>query len=125
MERRERPGRREEELENHDLGGAFSEINEEIEQVLAEEREGLEALAEEARSSGDERRQQVTDDVVASVFDPGEDSPLATGRASLVNPLLVRSNSAPLLATSLPAELVSHPDYEIVRMLGRGGMGVV
>ncbi len=56
---------RQEELDRGDLGGAFDEIAQELEQVIAEERAGLEALADDARSSGDERRRQVTDEVVA------------------------------------------------------------
>ena len=57
--------RRQEELDQGDLGGAFHEIAQELDQVVAEERQGLRALAEEARQSGDERRQQVTDEVVS------------------------------------------------------------
>ncbi|HTT86204.1 MAG TPA: hypothetical protein VMF60_02450, partial [Acidimicrobiales bacterium] len=57
--------RRQEELERGDLGGAFHEIAQELDDVVAEERAGLEALAQEARSSGDERRRQVTEEVVA------------------------------------------------------------
>ncbi|HEY7948856.1 MAG TPA: hypothetical protein VID75_14340 [Acidimicrobiales bacterium] len=56
---------RQQELDRGDLGGAFDEIARELEEVIAEERTGLEALAEDARSSGDERRQEVTDEVVA------------------------------------------------------------
>jgi uncharacterized protein with von Willebrand factor type A (vWA) domain len=37
----------------------------ELDQVIAEERAGLEDLADDARNSGDDRRRQVTDDVVA------------------------------------------------------------
>jgi WD40 repeat protein/serine/threonine protein kinase len=94
-------------------------------ELLRVERELRQQAAEQPTAEEYRRRFPAHYDVVASVFGPGEDSPLATGRASLVNPMLVRSNSAPLLATSLPAELVNHPDYEIVRMLGRGGMGAV
>ncbi len=54
---------RQEQLERGDLGGAYHEIAEELAEVLAEERLGIERLAEEARASGDERRRQVTDDV--------------------------------------------------------------
>ncbi len=54
---------RQEQLERGDLGGAYHEIAEELAKVLAEERLGIERLAEEARASGDERRRQVTDDV--------------------------------------------------------------
>jgi uncharacterized protein with von Willebrand factor type A (vWA) domain len=63
MERLRR--QRQEELERGDLGGAFDEIARELEQVVAEERAGLEALADDARNSGDERRREVTDEVVA------------------------------------------------------------
>ena len=62
MERLRR--RRQEELEGGDLGGAFHEIAQELDEVVAEERHGLDQLAEDARASGDERRQQVTDEVV-------------------------------------------------------------
>ncbi|HLX89118.1 MAG TPA: hypothetical protein VKR22_11765 [Acidimicrobiales bacterium] len=56
---------RQEELERGDLGGAFHEIAQELDEVVAEERTGLESLADEARASNDERRRQVTDEVVA------------------------------------------------------------
>jgi uncharacterized protein with von Willebrand factor type A (vWA) domain len=56
---------RQEELDRGDLGGAFDEIARELEEVLAEERQGLEDLADDARNSGDDRRREVTDEVVA------------------------------------------------------------
>ncbi len=62
MERLRR--RRQEELESGDLGGAFHEIAQELDEVVGEERRGLQDLADEARESGDERRRQVTDEVV-------------------------------------------------------------
>ncbi|HTZ10507.1 MAG TPA: hypothetical protein VMB72_15645, partial [Acidimicrobiales bacterium] len=57
--------RRQEELERGDLGGAFEDIARQLEDVVMEERSGLEHLGREARDSGDERRRQVTDEVVA------------------------------------------------------------
>jgi len=57
--------RRREELESGELGGAFQEIAQELEEVLNIERGGLEALAAEARGSGDERRKEVTEEVVS------------------------------------------------------------
>ncbi|MFZ0666487.1 MAG: VWA domain-containing protein [Acidimicrobiales bacterium] len=57
--------RRQAELDRYDLGGPYREIAEELEQVLQEERAGLDELADEARTSGDERRKEVTDEVVA------------------------------------------------------------
>ncbi len=54
---------REEQLERGDLGGAYHEIAEELQEVLAEERLGIERLEEDARTSGDQRRQEVTGEV--------------------------------------------------------------
>ena len=54
---------REELLEQGDLGGAYSEIAEELQDVLQEERLGIEQLESDARDSGDQRRQEVTDQV--------------------------------------------------------------
>ena len=54
---------REEQLERGDLGGAYREVAEELQQVLAEERLGIEQLEADARASGDRRRQEVTDEV--------------------------------------------------------------
>src|SRR5664280_705572 len=54
---------REELLEQGDLGGAYSEIADELQDVLREERLGIERLESDARDSGDTRRQEVTDQV--------------------------------------------------------------
>ena len=56
---------REEQLDRGDLGGAYREVAEELQQVLAEERIGIEQLESDARDSGDQRRQEVTDEVAA------------------------------------------------------------
>jgi len=54
---------REDLLEQGDLGGAYSEIAEELQDVLREERLGIERLESDARDSADQRRQEVTDQV--------------------------------------------------------------
>ncbi|MGA2838372.1 MAG: hypothetical protein ABSF84_17430 [Acidimicrobiales bacterium] len=56
---------REELLEQGDLGGVYSEIAEELQDVLREERLGIERLETDARDSGDQRRQEVTDQVAS------------------------------------------------------------
>jgi uncharacterized protein with von Willebrand factor type A (vWA) domain len=63
MERLRR--QRRERLEQHDLGGVYEEIAESLREVLDLEREGLDQLAREARESGDQRRQEITDQVVS------------------------------------------------------------
>ena len=54
---------REDLLEQGDLGGAYSEIAQELQDVLREERLGIERLESDAQDSGDQRRQEVTDQV--------------------------------------------------------------
>src|SRR5437899_2474498 len=54
---------RKERLENHDLGGVYSEIAEALEEVIDKERAGIEDLRREARESGDERRREITEQV--------------------------------------------------------------
>jgi uncharacterized protein with von Willebrand factor type A (vWA) domain len=57
--------RRREQLERHDLGGVYEDIAQQLREVLDTERQGLDDLAREARESGDARRQEITDEVVA------------------------------------------------------------
>jgi uncharacterized protein with von Willebrand factor type A (vWA) domain len=54
---------REDQLDRGDLGGAYREVAEALEDVIAEERAGIDQLETDARESGDERRQEVTDEV--------------------------------------------------------------
>jgi uncharacterized protein with von Willebrand factor type A (vWA) domain len=56
---------RKERLEQHDLGGVYSEIADALKEVVEKEREGIEDLQREARESGDERRREITDQVAA------------------------------------------------------------
>jgi uncharacterized protein with von Willebrand factor type A (vWA) domain len=57
--------RRRDELERHDLGGVYDDIAQQLRDVVDMEREGIEDLAREARESGDQRRQEITDQVAA------------------------------------------------------------
>jgi serine/threonine protein kinase len=65
------------------------------------------------------------EDIVATVF---RERPLSAKRLVQGLPsgaLRASKSSAALRSSTLPAELANHPDYEIVRELGAGGMGVV
>jgi uncharacterized protein with von Willebrand factor type A (vWA) domain len=62
MERLRR--RRRDQLEQYDLGGVYEDIAEQLREVVDMERSGLDELAREARDSGDQRRQEITDQVV-------------------------------------------------------------
>ncbi|OWY62572.1 hypothetical protein B7486_57690, partial [cyanobacterium TDX16] len=57
--------RRKETLEQSNLGGVYDEIADELREVVDLERQGLDELAQEAADSGDARRQEITDEVVA------------------------------------------------------------
>src|SRR6185503_8991695 len=52
--------KRRDELEKHDLGGVYDDIAQELRDVVDLERAGLDELANEARESGDQRRQEIT-----------------------------------------------------------------
>lgn len=51
--------RRQELLDNHDLGGAYEDIARRLRDVVDEERAGIDQLEQAARDSGDQRRQEV------------------------------------------------------------------
>ncbi len=56
---------RRERLEQHDLGGVYDDIAQQLREVVDTERQALDDLAREAAASGDARRREVTDDAVA------------------------------------------------------------
>ena len=51
--------RRQDELANHDLGGVYDDIANELRQVVNQERAAIDQLEEAARQSGDRRREEV------------------------------------------------------------------
>ncbi len=56
--------KRQETLDNHNLGGVYDDIAKELREVVNQERAALDDLAKEARESGDDRRQEVTQQAV-------------------------------------------------------------
>jgi uncharacterized protein with von Willebrand factor type A (vWA) domain len=56
---------RREALESHDLGGVYDDVARELREVVQQEREAIDDLVEEARESGDDRRQELTEQVAA------------------------------------------------------------
>ena len=57
--------RRRDELERYDLGGVYEDIAERLREVVNTEREGIDRVQEEARASGDQRRQEIADQAAA------------------------------------------------------------
>ncbi|MDA8047255.1 MAG: hypothetical protein M0Z30_18790 [Actinomycetota bacterium] len=55
--------RRREMLQRHDLGGPYEEMAERLREILDQERQGIDTLEQEARQSGDQRRQEITSEV--------------------------------------------------------------
>jgi len=55
--------RRRDELDRYDLGGVYDDIAERLRDVVDTERRGIEQFQEDARSSGDQRRQEIADQV--------------------------------------------------------------
>ena len=58
--------RREETLENYDLGGVYDEIAQGLRDVVDQEREALQDMLDQARQSGDERRQETAETSAAN-----------------------------------------------------------
>ena len=57
---------RQDRLENYDLGGVYEEVASELRSVVDEERGSLDQLLEEARKSGDDRREGITQETVTN-----------------------------------------------------------
>src|SRR5436309_2402061 len=57
--------RRRDELERYDLGGVYEDIAQQLRDVVDMEREGIDRLQQEARDSGDQRRQDIAEEVAA------------------------------------------------------------
>jgi serine/threonine protein kinase len=68
------------------------------------------------------RRFPAHDNVVASMFAPASTSSRRRS-VSPTGPVTTMALGEPM--STLPPELANHPDYEIIRELGHGGMGVV
>ena len=57
--------RRRDQLERYDLGGVYDDIAQQLREVVDMERAGIDDLVREARESGDQRRQEITEEVAA------------------------------------------------------------
>ena len=57
--------RRGEELERYNLGGVYDDVAQELRDIVDAERAAVDRLVEEARRSGDQRRQEIAEEVAA------------------------------------------------------------
>ncbi len=55
--------RRREELERRDLGGVYDDIAEKLHEIVDQERAGIDRRVDDARESGDRRRQEIVDEL--------------------------------------------------------------
>ncbi len=57
--------RRREELDSRNLGGVFDDIQQQLDDILAQERAGIDRRVADARESGDQRRKELLEDLAA------------------------------------------------------------
>jgi len=55
--------RRRQELDRYDLGGVYDDIAEQLREIVAAEREGIDRRVDEASTSGDRRREEIVDEL--------------------------------------------------------------
>src|SRR5436309_2743727 len=55
--------RRREMLEQYDPGGVFEDVNRQLDEIIDQEREGMQRRVDEARESGDPRRQELVEEL--------------------------------------------------------------
>src|SRR5437762_10828923 len=55
--------RRREQLDRYDLGGVYEDIARQLDEIVEQEREGIDRRVDEARSSGDKRRVELLEDL--------------------------------------------------------------
>jgi len=55
--------RRREQLDRYDLGGVYEDIANQLDEIVEQEREGIDRRVDEARASGDKRREELLDDL--------------------------------------------------------------
>ena len=55
--------RRREQLDRYDLGGVYEEIGQRLDEIVEHERAGIDRRLDEARASGDKRREDILDDL--------------------------------------------------------------
>ena len=55
--------RRREQLDRYDLGGVYEDIANQLDEIVEQEREGIDRRVDEARASGDKRREELLEDL--------------------------------------------------------------
>src|SRR5919108_1915335 len=55
--------RRREYLDRYDLGGVYEDIANQLDEIVDQEREGIDRRVDEARSTGDKRREELLEDL--------------------------------------------------------------
>jgi serine/threonine protein kinase len=96
-----------------------------LEELLRVECELLRRGGEEPNEAVYRLRFLGHESVISSVFASSPLPPGPGGQAERPAETLARSVSAPAIRSALPEELANHPDYEVIRELDHGGMGVV
>jgi serine/threonine protein kinase len=93
-------------------------------ELLRVEGELRRQAGEEPTAEEYSRRFPAHDDIIASAFGPGQTRPSTPGQTETAGAAQTDAGP-PSAAVTIPPELTGHPDYQIIRELGQGGMGVV